>query len=95
MTFTWNRLGPWLPWMNQGERPGHLLYSAHGHKLAADEVLPSALRDPRLPLYEHAPPCIVAARNETSWTYFGRHVDDYLAGARFPLPAPVDPTECR
>jgi len=94
LTFSWKRLGPWLPWMNQGERPGYLLYSAHGHKLADHEVLPSVLRDPRLPLYEHAPRCVVAARNETSWTYFGRHGQDYLAGARFPLPAPIDPTEC-
>lgn len=95
--FTWHRLGPWLPWMDMGDRPGQLVYSARGRKVSGFDELPALLREDistRLPRYRHAATCIVARPNETSWTYFGRHLDAYRAGARFPLPAAFDPTEC-
>ena len=83
--------------MKQGDRAGHLLYSAHGEKIASADQLPPLLRreiDERLPLYRHAPACRVDARNVTSWTYFAAHLAAYQAGARFPLAAPEDPEEC-
>lgn len=96
MSFAWDRVGPWLPWMKMGERPGHLVYVARGRKLAAFAELPRELRDAlvAMPLFAHAPACVVAGRDETSWTYYAAHHADFDAGARSPLPAPVDPTEC-
>jgi hypothetical protein len=97
MQLTWHRLGPWLPWMQMGDRPGVLLYRASGRKLGSLDELPAFLRAElrdRLPLFAHAPTCVVDARNQTSWTYFAAHLADYLAGAEFPRPAPVDPGEC-
>ncbi len=97
LTLSWHREGPWLPWMKQGARPGRLLYRAHGRKVASvqmlDPLLQRELRE-RVPLFLDAPRCVVADRNETSWTYFARNLPAYLAGARFPLPAAPDPTEC-
>lgn len=93
----WFRISPWLPWMNMGDRPGRLVFSARGHKVASIADLRSVLRDEierRLPLYRQAPRCFVDGVNETSWSYFAAHVDDYLAGARFPLAEPPRPREC-
>lgn len=98
LSIVWHRVGPWLPWMSMGTRPGYLVYSAHGRKLHGLDELPAPVRDDidaRLPLYREAPRCLVDARNDTSWTYFARHVAEYRAGAKFPIAAPVDPDECR
>ncbi|MBZ0237026.1 MAG: DUF1838 domain-containing protein [Deltaproteobacteria bacterium] len=98
MTLSWHREGPWLPWMNMGERQGHLLYRAHGRRVAGEAELAPLLRRElaeRVPLYREAPRCLVKdQKNETSWTYFARALDAYLAGERFPLPASLDPSEC-
>jgi hypothetical protein len=96
LRFSWHRVGPWLPWMAMGNRPGVLVYRAHGRKHDAAEM-PAPLRaelETRTPLFSHAPRCIVAAKNETSWTYFARHVGAYEAGATFPVEAPEDLGEC-
>ena len=98
MTFTWHRHGPWLPWMKMGDRPGSLIYSAHGSKVPGYEWVPQLIRDDidsRLGLYRKAPRCMLDTRNETSWTYFARHIDAYMAGERFPLPAPQVEERCR
>lgn len=96
LTLTWHRVGPWLPWMNMGARPGYLLYTARGAKIAGIDALDEPMRSDlrRLELFQHAPRCVVAAPNETSWTYFAKHLAEYRAGARFPLEAPADPSEC-
>ncbi len=96
LAFTWHRIGPWLPWMAMGQRAGHLIYIARGRKLSGIAELPAPLRDElvRLPLFGSAPRCLVAAKNETSWTYFLRHLAEYRARRRFPLPAPLDLGEC-
>ncbi|MCE9576184.1 MAG: DUF1838 domain-containing protein [Deltaproteobacteria bacterium] len=98
MTLAWHRVGPWLPWMAMGDRPGLLVYVAHGARVDGFEALPAILRDEisaRVPLYRHAPRCIVRDRNETSWTYFARHRAEYEAGARFPIAEPDAPDACR
>ena len=95
--FTWHRIGPWLPWMGMGDRAGMLVYSTRGRKLATWDELPAVLRDEiasRVPRYRHAPACVLPGKNETSWTYFARHVAAYRAGERFPIAAPVDAAEC-
>jgi Protein of unknown function (DUF1838) len=97
MTLSWFRISPWLPWMNMGDRNGRLVVSARGNKVRASE-LPELLRREiaeRLPLYQHAPACLVDAPNESSWSYFAAHLDAYETNARFPIAAPARAEICR
>ena len=85
----WDRLGPWVPWMKMGDRPGQLIYSAIGRKIAGFDELPQLLQEQinsRIPAYRHAPNARIDSENITSWRYFKRHFDAYLAGKEFPLP---------
>jgi hypothetical protein len=85
----WDRIGPWLPWMKMGDRPGHLIYSAYGGKVDGVERLPQLLQDQinhRVPLYKNAPSAFLDVEDITSWLYFQKHFDAYLAGEIFPLP---------
>ncbi|MEM9214203.1 MAG: DUF1838 domain-containing protein [Cyanobacteria bacterium P01_F01_bin.150] len=85
----WNRLGPWVPWMKMGDRVGQLIYSASGRKLMGFEELPDLLQqqiNTRIPAYRYAPQARIDCKNITSWQYFKRHFDAYLAGEQFPLP---------
>ena len=86
---SWDRVGPWLPWMKMGDRTGQLIYSGVGRKLASFEELPPILKseiNTRIPIYREAPSEKVAGENITSWRYFKKHFEAYLAGERFPLP---------
>jgi hypothetical protein len=53
----WSRLGPWLPWMLMGGRPGHLRYRGKKTKLASVEQLNEPLRSyvKLRPRFLHAP----------------------------------------
>ncbi|MBT9312809.1 DUF1838 domain-containing protein [Leptothoe kymatousa] len=85
----WERIGPWVPWMKMGSHPGHLIYSASGRKLAGFEELPGLLKEQiqdRIPVYRHAPKSSFSTDNITSWRYFKKHFEAYLAGKEFPLP---------
>lgn len=42
---TWTRLGPWLPWMLQGQATGHLLYRCFMDRTGTAEGLPKTLRE--------------------------------------------------
>lgn|GEM_PF-340550 len=95
---TWNRIGPWLPWMKMKGEPGQLVYSATMHKRLNFDELPPLLKQEitsRLPLYREAPSCFLAVKNETSWTYFQEHFDAYLKGAQFPLSEPESKMPCK
>ncbi|MBE9179146.1 DUF1838 domain-containing protein [Oculatella sp. LEGE 06141] len=86
----WDRIGPWLPWMKMGDRPGHLIYSAYGSKVSHFAELPQLLQDEintRVPLYQAAPKAFLDQDDMTSWLSFQQNFDAYLAGDRFPLPA--------
>lgn len=86
--FTWSRISQWLPFMQMSNRPGSMLFTANGHKVAFGD-LPDWLQTDitsRLPLYRHAPRCMLALEDSTSWSYFGKHFDAYLAGDQFPVP---------
>jgi Protein of unknown function (DUF1838) len=88
MLISWDRIGPWLPWMKMGEMPGNLIYSATGMKVKDFTELPQLLQDEintRVPLYRNAPSKPLDS-DMTSWTYFQKHFDAYLAGERFPIP---------
>jgi hypothetical protein len=84
----WDRIGPWLPWMKMGKRTGQMVYSATGLKVERFEDLPQLLQDEihtRVPIYRDAPPAKVDSGSITSWKYFQRHFEAYLAGERFPI----------
>ncbi|MBW4541109.1 MAG: DUF1838 domain-containing protein [Myxacorys chilensis ATA2-1-KO14] len=90
---SWDRIGPWVPWMKMGNRAGHLIYSASGNKVNDFDQLPPLLQDEintRMQLYRHAPAAPLDDEDMTSWLYFQKHFDAYLAGETFPIAAPVD-----
>ena len=73
-TISWTRIGPWLPWLEMGQRSGNLVYQGAGYKLSGKDFnkMPSKLTEYVLknnPIYRHAPE-VFTAPNETSWTYF-------------------------
>ena len=72
---SWTRLGPWLPWMGMGDRPGQLVYHCQGGELAGGfAALPTWLRErveAERPEFTTAP-SEFSAPNETSWTYFAK-----------------------
>jgi hypothetical protein len=73
-TISWTRIGPWLPWLEMGQRPGNLVYQGAGFKLSGKDFnkMPAKLTEYVLknnPIYRHAPD-VFTAPNETSWTYF-------------------------
>lgn len=80
-------------------KPGHLVYSATTKKLLRFEDLSPLIKQEvasrRLAVYRCAPQCFLAAKNETSWTYFGKIFSEYLQGKRFPLPAPITSERCQ
>jgi hypothetical protein len=89
----WDRIGPWIPWMKMGDRPGQLIYSAYGVKVKGFTELPQLLQDEintRVPLYKSAPQSFSDGEDMTSWLYFQKHFDAYLAGETFPLPQPEE-----
>lgn len=72
VTYGWTRLGPWLPWMKLGTRPGGLLYVAQGNKRASVDELPEDIRARiarHYPEYATAPAQWVQP-NVTSWNYY-------------------------
>ncbi|MEU6866825.1 DUF1838 family protein [Streptomyces sp. NPDC046876] len=73
-TMSWMRMSPWLPWMEQGQRPGGLAFHCRGRKLGSYDEVPERTRAyiaERHPQYAHAPEKWTEP-NETSWTYFRR-----------------------
>jgi len=89
LVLSWNRVGPWLPWMKMKQRSGHLIYSASGKKVKDFSDLPSILKkeiETRVPFYKDAPAQKIEDEEMTSWSYFKQHFDAYLQGATFPIP---------
>jgi hypothetical protein len=75
----WVRMSPWLPWMRMGGRPGGLVFNAVGQTMSNGiDGLPQVLRDEiaaNYPDYATPPPIDDARPNETSWTYFRKHIE--------------------
>ncbi|NDJ20147.1 DUF1838 domain-containing protein [Nostoc sp. B(2019)] len=93
LQLSWDRIGQWLPWMKMGDRPGNLIYSAFGSKVSGLTELPQLLQNEintRVPLYKQAPKAFVEGEDMTSWLYFQKHFQAYLAGETFPLPQPEE-----
>lgn len=73
-TMSWTRMSPWLPWMEQGPRPGGLTFHCRGRKLDSWAQVPGRTREhiaAHRPEFAHAPQ-EWAEPNETSWTHFRR-----------------------
>ncbi|MGW0391318.1 DUF1838 family protein [Streptomyces sp. NPDC003042] len=71
-TMSWTRMSPWLPWMEQAQRPGGLAFHCRGVKLGSYEEVPERTRAyiaERHPRFAHAPEKWTEP-NESSWTYF-------------------------
>jgi hypothetical protein len=88
LTLSWDRIGPWLPWMNMGRQPGQMIYSATGQKVYGFTDLPQLLQeqiDQRVPIYRNAPTSRQPQTDMTSWSYFKQHFSDYLSGEIFPI----------
>lgn len=89
MNISWDRIGPWLPWMKMGDRAGNLIYSACGSKVNSFTELPQLLQDEintRIPLYKDAPRAKLDQEDMTSWLYFKKNYKAYLSGDTFPVP---------
>ena len=89
LSLSWDRIGPWLPWMKMGNQAGHLIYSAIGSKVNSFNDLPQLLQDEintRVPLYKNAATSFLDQEDMTSWKYFKKHFEAYLAGDEFPVP---------
>lgn len=90
---SWMRFGLWLPWMKMKDKPGQLIYNAAIKKFSDFERLSPVLRqliNSRLPSYKEAPDKFVPGRNETSWTYFHKHFEEYLQDKSFPISEPLE-----
>ena len=73
-TGSWTRIGPWLPWMLLGQRPGHLFYRSATKKLGSIAQLPKAVRDytsKRYPEFLEFPTDF-SIPMESSWEVFKR-----------------------
>ena len=75
---SWTRIGPWLPFMRMGDRPGQMVYHCAGYKLPGGYAdLPAKVRayvEARGPQFRSAP-AAYSEPNETSWTYFRKRLD--------------------
>ncbi|MCX5609745.1 DUF1838 domain-containing protein [Streptomyces sp. NBC_00047] len=71
-TMSWTRMSPWLPWMEQGQRPGGLTFHCRGRKLGSYAEVPERTRAyiaAQHPEFTRSPDKW-SEPNETSWTYF-------------------------
>ncbi len=75
----WSRVAQWLPWMKMGNRAGQVMYHGAGKRVSSWDDLPQVLRDEvanHYPGFDAPPPLDDDRRNETSWTYFKKWVDE-------------------
>jgi hypothetical protein len=76
---SWVRNGQYLPWMQAGQKDGHLIYHAQGYKvLNGWDGLPEELKnwtEENAPEYKHAPEFAINGPNVTSWRYMKQLLD--------------------
>jgi Protein of unknown function (DUF1838) len=90
--YAWTRTGPWLPWMKMGTRPGYVLYSGQGKKLASAEELDPVVREytqKNHAAFMTAPKSFVRP-NETSWTYYKKQFPRNTTSTATPSTAPTE-----
>lgn len=73
---TWTRVGPWLPWMRQGQADGSLFFRTFMTKLEGIDQLPAdlkAITEERLPEFFVAPPPETwGSKNDSSFSVYAR-----------------------
>jgi hypothetical protein len=75
----WERLSYWLPWMKMSGRTGIVYFHTFGKKLDSYDELPESIKveiETNYPIYNKPPPTDDKRRNETSWTYFKKVLDN-------------------
>ncbi len=80
----WTRVAQWLPWMEMGNRVGSVMYHGAGKRVRSWDDLPQILRNEvaaNFPGFDAPPPLDDDRRNETSWTYFKKWVDEKAESA--------------
>lgn len=78
----WVRIAQWLPWMNMAGRDGDMYFNAVGRKLKKWDDLPELLKSEikaNYPIYTNAPSADDTRKNETSWTYMKKIIDQRRA----------------
>ena len=89
---SWSRTSPWMPWMEMGDKPGSLMFTAWGRKLTSlNELSPDLLAHVKAsqPKYLSSPKQFVSP-NATTWTEFRRLVLEAKPESdSAPTPAPV------
>jgi hypothetical protein len=81
---SWTRLSQWLPWMEMGDREGILYFSTVGARVPDFEALHDTMKAEiraNFPIYAEAPPLDDPRRNETSWTYYKKVMEERRASA--------------
>jgi hypothetical protein len=76
---SWVRLAQWLPWMEMGDRAGLLYFNAMGRKLESFDQLSDTMKaeiSASYPTFKAPPPVTDERRNETSWTYMKKIIDE-------------------
>jgi hypothetical protein len=84
--FTWFRTSQFLPFMKMGTnetfyKQGNLVFSSNGYRKQKFSDLSSILQEEIInnyPIMKHAPTKVLDVPNETSFTYFKKHFDEYL-----------------
>lgn len=85
VTISWARLSDWIPWMKMGGRPGLVVFTTVGKRVASIDDLSEPLRSEirsNYPSYLVPPPLDDPRPNETSWTYIKKMVDAQRAAAK-------------
>lgn len=73
MTLSWVRISQWLPWMKMGDRPGMMIFTTVGKRVAGIDDLTEPLRSEIRNTYTdylQPPPLDDARPNVTSWSHF-------------------------
>ena len=72
----WTRVGPWLPWMRQGQAEGSLFYRTFMTKLDTVDQLPAdlkAITEERLPdFFQAPPPESWGSKNDSSFSVYAK-----------------------
>ncbi len=79
INIAWVRIAQWLPWMRMGSRPGLMYVNATGKNLKSWDDLPMLIKQEiktNYPEYTKPPPGDDDRKNETSWTYFKKFIDN-------------------
>ncbi len=74
----WVRISKWLPWMEMGDRAGVMYFNAVGKKLETFDQLPAVMKSEiaaHYPEYTAPPALNDTRRNETSWTFMKKIID--------------------